>query len=202
MAKRLPLSTGTVTSKRFDFALDDDDFEDTPEDFIARVIAPKARSNLNCCVLSEQRMAKRPPLSTGTVKSKRFDFALDDDDFEDTPGDLIARVIAPKARSNLNCCILSEQRMAKRYPLSTGTVKSKRFDFALDDDDFEDTPGDLIARVIAPKARSNLNCCILSEQRMAKRYPLSTGTVKSKRFDFTLDDDDFEEHTRGFVPNE
>ena len=35
---------------------------------------------------------------------------------------------------------------------------------------------------------------------MAKRPPLSTGTVKSKRFDFTLDDDDFEEHTRGFVP--
>ena len=134
MAKRLPLSTGTVKSKRFDFALDDDDFEDTPEDFIARIIAPKARSNLNCCALSEQRMAKRPPLSTGTVTSKRFDFALDDNDFEDTPGNLIARVIAPKARSNLNCCILSEQRMAKRYPLSTGTVKSKRFDF---------TPGDL-----------------------------------------------------------
>ena len=33
---------------------------------------------------------------------------------------------------------------------------------------------------------------------MAKRPPLSTGTVKSKCFDFTLDDDDFEEHTRGF----
>ena len=33
---------------------------------------------------------------------------------------------------------------------------------------------------------------------MAKRLPLSTGTVKSKRFDFTLDDDDFEVHTRGF----
>ena len=33
-------------------------------------------------------MAKRSPLSTGTVKSVRFDFALDDDDFEDTPGDL------------------------------------------------------------------------------------------------------------------
>ena len=31
-------------------------------------------------------MAKRPPLSTGTVTSKRFDFAFDDDDFEDTPG--------------------------------------------------------------------------------------------------------------------
>ena len=57
MAKRLPLSTGTVKSKRFDFALDDDDFEDTPEDFIARIIATKARSTLNCCVLSEQRMA-------------------------------------------------------------------------------------------------------------------------------------------------
>ena len=54
-------------------------------------------------------MAKRPPLSTGTVKSKRFDFALDDDDFEDTPGDFIARVIAPKVQSNLNCCVLSEQ---------------------------------------------------------------------------------------------
>ena len=147
-------------------------------------------------------MAKRLPLSMGAVKSKRFDFALDDDDFEDTPEDFIARIIAPKARSNLNCCVLSEQRMAKRPPLSTGTVTSKRFDFALDDDDFEDTPGDLIARVIAPKARSNLNCCILSEQRMAKRYPLSTGTVKSKRFDFTLDDDDFEKHTRGFVPHE
>ena len=47
-------------------------------------------------------MAKRPPLSTGTVKSVRFDFALDDDDFEDTPGDFIARIIAPKARTNLN----------------------------------------------------------------------------------------------------
>ena len=34
---------------------------------------------------------------------------------------------------------------------------------------------------------------------MAKSPPLSTGTVKSKRFDFTLDDDEFEEHTRGFV---
>ena len=33
---------------------------------------------------------------------------------------------------------------------------------------------------------------------MAKRPPLSL--LKSKRFDFTLDDDDFEEHTRGFVP--
>ena len=44
-------------------------------------------------------MAKRPPLSTGTVKSVRFDFALDDDDFEDTPGDFIVRIIAPKARS-------------------------------------------------------------------------------------------------------
>ena len=98
MAKRLPLSTGTVKSKRFDFALDDDDFEDTPEDFIAKIIAPKAQSNLNCCVLSEQRTAKHPPLSTGTVTSKRFDFLLDDDDFEDTPGDLIARVIAPKAQ--------------------------------------------------------------------------------------------------------
>ena len=138
MPKRLPLSTGTVKGKRFDFALDDDDFEDTPEDFIARIFAPKARSNSNCCVLSEQRMTKRPPLSTGTVKTKRFDFALDDDDFENTPGDFIARVIAPKVRSNLNCCILSEQRMVKRHPLSTGTVKSKRFNFALDDDDFEE----------------------------------------------------------------
>ena len=35
---------------------------------------------------------------------------------------------------------------------------------------------------------------------MAKRPPLSTGTVKSKHFDLMLDDDDFEEHTRGFVP--
>ena len=110
--------------------------------FIARISAPKARSDLNCRVLSEPRMAKRLPLSTGTVKSKRFDFALDDDDFEDTPEDFIARIIVLKARSNLNCCILSEQRMAKRPPLSTGTVTSKRFDFALDDDDFEDThPG-------------------------------------------------------------
>ena len=92
--------------------------------------------------------------------------------------------------------------MAKRLPLSTGTVKSKRFDFTLDDDAFEDTPGDFSARIIAPEARSNLNCCVLSEQRMAKRPPLSTGTVKSKRFDFTLDDDGFEEHTRGFVPHE
>ena len=35
---------------------------------------------------------------------------------------------------------------------------------------------------------------------MAKRPQLSMGTVKSKHFDFTLDDDDFEEHTWGFVP--
>ena len=37
---------------------------------------------------------------------------------------------------------------------------------------------------------------------MAKRPPLSTGTVKSKRFDFALDDNNFEEHTWGFVPHE
>ena len=92
--------------------------------------------------------------------------------------------------------------MAKRPPLSAGTVKSVRFDFTLDDDDFEDTPGDFIVRTIAPKARSNLNCCVLTERRMAERSPLSTGTVKTKRCDFTLDDDDFEEHTRGFVPLE
>ena len=120
-------------------------------------------------------MAKRPPFSTGTVKSVRFDFALDDDDFEDTPGDFIVRIIAPKARSNLNCCVLTEQRIAKRSPLSTGTLKIKRFDFTLDDDDFEDTPGDFIARIIAPKARTNLNCCVLSEQRMAKRPPAFHG---------------------------
>ena len=41
---------------------------------------------------------------------------------------------------------------------------------------------------------------MVSEQRMAKRPPLSTGTVTSKRFEFTFDDGDFEEHTRGFVP--
>ena len=35
---------------------------------------------------------------------------------------------------------------------------------------------------------------------MAKRPPLSKGKEKSKCFDFTLDDDDFQEHTRGFVP--
>ena len=92
--------------------------------FIARIIALKARSDLNCRVLSEPRMAKRLPLPTGTVKSKCFDFAFDDDNFEDTPEDFFARIIAPKARSNLNCCVLSEQRMVKRPPLSTGTVKS------------------------------------------------------------------------------
>ena len=59
-----------------------------------------------------------------------------------------------------------------------------------------------IARIIALKAWSDLNFCILSEQRMAKCPPLSTGTVKSKRFDFTLDDNNFEEHTWGFVPHE
>ena len=37
---------------------------------------------------------------------------------------------------------------------------------------------------------------------MAKRPLLSTGIVKSKRFDYTFDDDDFKEHTRGFVPHE
>ena len=31
-------------------------------------------------------------------------------------------------------------------------------------------------------------------------FLLSVGKVKSKRFNFTLDDDDFEEHTRRFVP--
>ena len=63
-------------------------------------------------------MAKRPPLSTGTVKSKRFDFTLDDDDFEDTPGDFIARVIAPKARSNLNyaSCPSKEWLNVTRFP--------------------------------------------------------------------------------------
>ena len=35
---------------------------------------------------------------------------------------------------------------------------------------------------------------------MAKRPPLSTGKENSKRFDFVLDDNDFEEHTHGFVP--
>ena len=36
---------------------------------------------------------------------------------------------------------------------------------------------------------------------MAERSLLSTGTVNSRRFDFMLDDDDFEEeHTQGFVP--
>ena len=35
---------------------------------------------------------------------------------------------------------------------------------------------------------------------MAKHPPLSTGKENSKRFDFVLDDDDFEEHIRGFVP--
>ena len=35
---------------------------------------------------------------------------------------------------------------------------------------------------------------------MAKRPPLSTGKENSKCFDFVLDDDDFEEHTCGFVP--
>ena len=35
---------------------------------------------------------------------------------------------------------------------------------------------------------------------MARRRLLSTGKENSKRFDFALDDDDFEEHTRGFVP--
>ena len=53
-------------------------------------------------------MAKRPPLSTGTVKSVRFDFAPDDDDFEDTPGDFIARIIAPKARTNLEMQSMTE----------------------------------------------------------------------------------------------
>ena len=35
---------------------------------------------------------------------------------------------------------------------------------------------------------------------MAKRPPLYTGEENSKHFDFVIDDDDFEEHTRGFVP--
>ena len=35
---------------------------------------------------------------------------------------------------------------------------------------------------------------------MTKRPPLFTGTVKCKHFDFTLDDDDFEEHTRDMYP--
>ena len=64
------------------------------------------------------------------------------------------------------------------------------------------TPRDFIARIIAPNVQSDLNCCILSEQRLAKHLPLSTGKVKSKRFDFPLDDDDLKEHTPGFVPHE
>ena len=35
---------------------------------------------------------------------------------------------------------------------------------------------------------------------MAKRPPLYTGEENSKRFDFVIYDDDFEEHARGFVP--
>ena len=35
---------------------------------------------------------------------------------------------------------------------------------------------------------------------MAKRSPLSTGKENSKCFDFVFNDNDFEEHTRGFVP--
>ena len=35
---------------------------------------------------------------------------------------------------------------------------------------------------------------------MAKHPPLYTGEENSKRFDFVIADDDFEEHTRGFVP--
>ena len=35
---------------------------------------------------------------------------------------------------------------------------------------------------------------------MAKRPLLSTGKENSKRFNFVLDDDDFEEHTCGLVP--
>ena len=35
---------------------------------------------------------------------------------------------------------------------------------------------------------------------MAKRPPLSTGKENSKWFDFLLDGDDFEEHTRWFAP--
>ena len=72
MAKRPLLSTGTVQSKRFDFTFDDDDFEEHTRDFIARIITPKARSDLNCCILSERRMAKHPLFSTGTAQSKRF----------------------------------------------------------------------------------------------------------------------------------
>ena len=35
---------------------------------------------------------------------------------------------------------------------------------------------------------------------MAKRPPLYTGKENSKRFDFVLVDDEFKEHTRGFLP--
>ena len=35
---------------------------------------------------------------------------------------------------------------------------------------------------------------------MAKHPSLSTGKENSKRFDFVLDDNDFQEHTHGFVP--
>ena len=34
---------------------------------------------------------------------------------------------------------------------------------------------------------------------MAKRPPLYTGEENSKCFNFVIDDDDFEEHTRRFV---
>ena len=88
MAKRLPLSTGTVKSKCFNFALDDDDFEDTPEDFIARIIAPKARSNLNCCVLSEQRMAERPRFPLAQLRASALTSRLMTTTSRSTPGDL------------------------------------------------------------------------------------------------------------------
>lgn len=41
---------------------------------------------------------------------------------------------------------------------------------------------------------------VFTAKGMAKHPPLSVGVEKTKHFDFTLDDDDFEGHTWRFIP--
>lgn len=41
---------------------------------------------------------------------------------------------------------------------------------------------------------------VFTAKGMAKHPPLSVGMEKTKHFDFTLDDNDFEGHTRRFIP--
>ena len=77
--------------------------------------------------------------------------------------------------------------MVKHSPLSTGKEKSKRFDFKHDDNNFENS---------RPKStfRFELLLPVLSQEWL--NVPAFHGQSEEQ----ALDDDDFEEHTRRFVP--